>query len=73
MMNKEFIRAKKFDNCCFMPWGLLTMVKSLGMYFLTIVKMASSLLPSARSSAKMEESHLAAIVRTSVFTHIYFH
>lgn len=42
MMNKKFIRMKKFNNCCFMPWGHLTMVKSHGVYFLTVVKMASS-------------------------------
>lgn len=64
-MNREFIRAKKFYNCCSMPQDYLKIVvKSHDTYSLTLVKMVACQVAAyilMRKSGRVEESYMVAI------------
>lgn len=67
MVNRGLSRTKKFHSCClscFMPCGHSKMVKSHGMYSLTLVKM--TVIPVVgyilmKLSVKMEDSHMISV------------
>ena len=69
MMYRKLIRTKRFNSYCFVTCGQLMSVNSHGMCSLTFVKMAASHMATRilmRSSAKMEESHMIAILKHMV-------